>query len=73
MFQAKHNKSYPDPEEDARRKAIFEESILMINTHNEKYKKGEVTWEMGLTHFADLTTEERSKCHGPRMPPRKQE
>lgn len=40
----------------------------MIDAHNEKYKKGEVTWEMGLTHFADQTPEERSKLHGPGIP-----
>lgn len=40
----------------------------MITAHNEKFKKGEVTFEMGLTHFADMTTEERAMCHGPRIP-----
>lgn len=65
LFQEKNNKSYSDPKEDARRLVIFQDSIKMIDAHNEKYKKGEVTWTMGLTHFADLTAEERSKCHGP--------
>lgn len=68
FFQTKHSKSYPDPEEDARRKAIFQQSIVTIDAHNEKYNKGEVTWEMGLTHFADQTPEERSKMHGPGIP-----
>lgn len=67
-LQAKHNKSYPDPEEDAKRLAIYKESLAKIDDHNEKFKKGEVTWEMGVNHFADQTPEERSKCHGPALP-----
>lgn len=67
-FQTKHSKSYPEPEEDARRKALFQESVAKIEAHNEQFKQGKVTWEMGINHFADQTPEERARCHGPPLP-----
>lgn len=40
----------------------------MIKEHNEKFKKGEVTWEMGLNQFTDMTKEEKSRHHGVLLP-----
>lgn len=32
--------------------------MVMINAHNEKYNRGELTWAMGVNHLTDLTEEE---------------
>lgn len=51
-------KEYPDPAEDARRFALYKETVAQINKHNEKYKRGEVSWEMGVNQFTDLSLKE---------------
>lgn len=64
LFQTTFRKVYSDPEEDARRLALYQETVAQINEHNEKYKKGEVGWSLGINQFADLTQEERSAHRG---------
>lgn len=66
--QTQHNKAYPDPVEDALRKSLFIANLAMIETHNEKYKKGEVSYELGINQFSDRKAEELSKMHGKRFP-----
>lgn len=55
-LQTENKKTYESPEEDARRFEIFSNNKKRIDEHNERYKKGEVTWTQGLTNFADLVS-----------------
>lgn len=71
-LQVDHKKAYPDEAEDKRRMEIFKANLAKIEAHNELFKKGEVTWEMGLNHFTDLTDEERKMYTGLRQAPPKE-
>jgi Cathepsin propeptide inhibitor domain (I29) len=57
FIQAKFSKKY-DQVEDAKRFDIFKKKVQEFEAHNEKFKKGEVTWEAGVNQFTDQTEEE---------------
>lgn len=40
------------------RMKIFQDNLRNIKEHNEKFKKGEVSYEKGENKFADLTRDE---------------
>ena len=42
----------------AYRKGIFASNLAKISQHNEEYARGEHSWKMGVTQFADLTHNE---------------
>jgi hypothetical protein len=56
-WAAEQGKAYT-VEEEASRRAIFEENSKMIDAHNEAAAAGEFTFTMGIGPFADLTSEE---------------
>ncbi|XP_050518139.1 digestive cysteine proteinase 1-like [Diabrotica virgifera virgifera] len=62
-FKFAHNKEYTD-EEEPRRLEIFKENLQKIEEHNKKFEAGEVTYQMGVNKFADLTSEEMSQFRG---------
>jgi hypothetical protein len=45
-----YGKSYKDLSEYEMRKAIFEESMKLVNNHNAKDNR---TWSMGINEFSD--------------------
>ncbi|XP_014239946.1 protein CTLA-2-beta isoform X1 [Cimex lectularius] len=53
-WKVTYSKSYATPEEEAKRKEIWETTKKRVKEHNEKYEKGEVTFKMGVNQFADL-------------------
>ncbi|XP_068210621.1 digestive cysteine proteinase 2-like [Palaemon carinicauda] len=57
-FKMTHGKSYTNAKEDLYRKAIFESNFKYIEEHNERFRKGEVTFSVAINQFADMTTEE---------------
>ncbi|XP_072384158.1 digestive cysteine proteinase 1-like [Diabrotica undecimpunctata] len=57
-FKITHNKVYKDIEEHNHRLGIFKKNLIRIKEQNEKYEKGESTFNFGITQFADLTEEE---------------
>ncbi|XP_055856033.1 digestive cysteine proteinase 1-like [Episyrphus balteatus] len=57
-YKATYNKNYPDPAEDLRHHDIYCEKLAAIEEHNAKYQKGEVTWEMGVNQFTDMSSED---------------
>lgn len=62
-LQTEHNKQY-DANEEHKRKEIFRENFEKVNEHNKKYKAGEVTFEMAINKFSDLTEDEIGKYTG---------
>ncbi|XP_017839175.1 protein CTLA-2-beta [Drosophila busckii] len=59
-YKSKFNKNY-NAEEDASRRAVYAGTKVKIEAHNKKYESGEVTYQMGINHLADLTPDEYSK------------
>ncbi|KAF6211561.1 hypothetical protein GE061_012074 [Apolygus lucorum] len=57
-WKVKFNKTYKNPEEEERRKKLWLKTKDMVETHNEKFARGETTFSMGLNHFADLEPHE---------------
>ncbi|KAG8265836.1 hypothetical protein J6590_085391 [Homalodisca vitripennis] len=53
-----HEREYDTPEEEENRKNIFLENLQFVREHNEKFENGEVTFDVEINKFSDLTTEE---------------
>ncbi|CAG9768819.1 unnamed protein product [Ceutorhynchus assimilis] len=58
-FQVQHKKKY-SALELTRREQIFNQNLIKIQKNNEKYRKGLVSYQMGINQFSDLTEEEFS-------------
>ncbi|KAK3578869.1 hypothetical protein CHS0354_010230 [Potamilus streckersoni] len=63
LFKTKHNKQYGSTEEEAYRRSVFAENMKKIEIHNQKYKKGEKSYWLGVNQFSDLKAEEFKKLH----------
>lgn len=50
--------------EDKARAVLFVTKRRMIDNHNIKYAKGEVSYKMGVNQFTDMTAEEMKKLRG---------
>ena len=46
------------PQEDQERVQIFVKNLDFIESHNERYRNGEVTYEVGLNQFSDRREDE---------------
>ncbi|KAF6212270.1 hypothetical protein GE061_012791 [Apolygus lucorum] len=57
-FKAQHGKMYGSQEEEAKRLEIYLENKRMVEDHNSKFEKGEVSYQLALNQFADLRTNE---------------
>ncbi|XP_049519556.1 digestive cysteine proteinase 1-like isoform X2 [Dermacentor silvarum] len=57
-YKEKFHKSYSSEDEDSFRFDIFCKNVKMIEEHNAKYNRGEVSYSMGLNQFSDMTMEE---------------
>lgn len=53
-FKTTYRKSYGSLGEEVERMNIFEENFRIIEEHNKNYKKGLVSFEMGLNFFGDM-------------------
>ncbi|XP_015790852.1 cathepsin L1-like [Tetranychus urticae] len=58
LFKETHGKTYLNSEEETYRKNIFNENLKKIKLHNEKAIRGEHSYQLGITKFADLTINE---------------
>lgn len=58
VFKLNHNKVYGNSAEEVKRFAIFSENLKIIDSHNQRFLKNEVTYTMAVNQFADLTFEE---------------
>jgi len=64
-FLKYHGKSYASVAEKARRFAIFQSHLDLIDQHNLEADQGKHSFKLGLTPFADMTnTEYRQAFHG---------
>lgn len=62
-FQIEFKKSYGTDEDEMRFK-LFKETLLQIDEHNMKFKKGLVEVEAGLNDYSDWTYEQKTKLLG---------
>nr|XP_023024669.1 cathepsin L-like proteinase [Leptinotarsa decemlineata] len=54
-FKQTHGKTYKSLLEERTRFGIFQSNLMKIKEHNARYDKGEETYFLGVTRFADLT------------------
>nr|ABM55486.1 digestive cysteine protease intestain [Leptinotarsa decemlineata] len=57
-FKQTHGKTYKNLLEERTRFGIFQRNLIKIKEHNARCDKGEETYLLGVTRFADLTHEE---------------
>ncbi|KAE8749757.1 Cysteine peptidase inhibitor domain 1 [Frankliniella occidentalis] len=53
-WKVENGRKYDTPEEEKKRFGIFKDNKKRIDEHNEKFKKGEVSFSQGLTLWADI-------------------
>uniref|UniRef100_A0A1B6M4I2 Cathepsin L n=1 Tax=Graphocephala atropunctata TaxID=36148 RepID=A0A1B6M4I2_9HEMI len=61
LFKITHEKEYSTEQEEQNRKLIFVNNLKFVREHNAKFEKGEVTFDVEINKFADLTTQEFAK------------
>jgi len=52
-----------------KRESIFNHNLEFIQAHNEAFRNGESQWKAGITHFADMTADERAAFKGYKKTP----
>ncbi|KAJ8354616.1 hypothetical protein SKAU_G00221830 [Synaphobranchus kaupii] len=53
-----NRKEYNGLDEESIRRAVWEKNMLLIDTHNREYELGMHSYELGMNHLGDMTTEE---------------
>lgn len=65
QYKTQFGKSFSSRTEEKVSRANFLKSLHQVNEHNLKYKRGEVSYTMGLNHLSDMRTDEfLSKLNG---------
>merc|ERR1719231_32809 len=54
-FKAKFGRSYASDNEHAKRAAIYADNVAFMDAHNAKHAAGEVTFDLGVNEFSDLS------------------
>jgi cathepsin L len=62
LFKQVHGRKF-SPSENLKRRAIWEEAVEKVATHNRRFDMGLTTYRKGVNKFADLTYEEFSKLY----------
>jgi cathepsin L len=62
-YKVKYDKNYSDNVEDEQRRAIWEGHLQMVEQHNARHSKGEVSYRLGMNKFADMTNAEFVETH----------
>merc|ERR1711962_298697 len=57
-FKTTHSKQYASEEEENARFAIYLDNKKAIKEHNILYEAGEISWEVGMNAFGDMTEDE---------------
>lgn len=55
-MQRNFDKSYSTPAIEAKRRALWEAAVNMIDKHNQEYKEGKHTYWMEENHLADMVS-----------------
>ncbi|XP_055906835.1 cathepsin L-like proteinase [Eupeodes corollae] len=63
-YKAHYTKSYATPADEQLHYNIFCDKLKTIDEHNTKFEKGEVTFEMGVNQFTDMTSKEIAESIG---------
>nr|XP_055050901.1 protein CTLA-2-beta-like [Misgurnus anguillicaudatus] len=58
-WKVTYGRNYNSPEEEAFRRAIWENKKIFIEAHNQQYEQGLSSFCLCLNDFADKTPEER--------------
>jgi C1A family cysteine protease len=68
-FKNSHRRRFMNPVEEVFRKRIFQKKLQEVENHNERYRQGLETYELGVNQFSDYTEEELLPyTHGLRLP-----
>lgn len=62
-FKSQFNRKYSNDEEETKKLLTFTKNLRKIDSHNEKFKRGESTYEMGINEFADIDDDEFKATH----------
>jgi cathepsin L len=54
-FKGQFDKAYASENEHAKRAAIYADNVEYMDAHNAKFASGEVTFDMGVNEFSDLS------------------
>ncbi|KAG5683483.1 hypothetical protein PVAND_012760 [Polypedilum vanderplanki] len=57
-WKRKYNKNYDTPEEEERRRLIFEANVDKIKRHNKDFAAGSVSFDLEINKFADMEKDE---------------
>eukprot|EP00064_Thunnus_orientalis_P016093 superscaffoldBa00003114_g16156 len=58
QWKVTHRREYNGLDEEGIRRAIWEKNMLMIDAHNQEAALGIHSFEMGMNHLGDMTSEE---------------
>ncbi|XP_050727206.1 procathepsin L-like isoform X2 [Eriocheir sinensis] len=58
QFKARYGKQYRSTKEESYRQSVYEQNQEFINSHNEQYENGLVSFTLAMNQFGDMTTEE---------------
>ncbi|KAJ6652796.1 hypothetical protein lerEdw1_010650 [Lerista edwardsae] len=60
LWKAKYSKAYQNEEEEVNRRMTWEKNLQFITLHNLEYSLGLHSYELGMNHLGDMTSEEVS-------------
>ncbi|KAK7880628.1 hypothetical protein WMY93_032738 [Mugilogobius chulae] len=73
LWKKTYQKTYQNEVEEMDRRALWEERLLYINTHNLEASLGLHTYTVAMNHLGDLSDEEVSQMYGTLINPTDQE
>uniref|UniRef100_W5MMN2 Cathepsin S, ortholog2, tandem duplicate 1 n=1 Tax=Lepisosteus oculatus TaxID=7918 RepID=W5MMN2_LEPOC len=70
LWKKTHSKSYRTQVAEAEKRAVWEKNLRLISLHNLEASLGMHSYELGMNHLGDMTTEEvLATLAGTRVPP----
>ncbi|XP_013873158.1 cathepsin S, ortholog2, tandem duplicate 1 [Austrofundulus limnaeus] len=69
LWKKTHNKIYLSEEENVRRRALWEQNLMLITTHNLEASMGFHTYDLSMNFLGDLTAEEILQSFATLTPP----